>query len=411
MATHDPQRIVLLLRDHLAAHDKRLLFLFGAGTSSSVNISPPAKPGERRRYEPLIPALVTLTKKCKEAVDGLSEKHKKAWNNIVEECEALELDPHIENVLGRLRLKVDAAGPEDIVLDLDSGGLEQFESAIRTTIATLAAPSEESIPLSLPHEDFAQWVRHARRRHPVEVFTTNYDVLIERALERARVPLFDGFVGSYEPYFIPDAIENDESLPGYEWARLWKLHGSINWVLRGGSVIRSSFSPGGEMILPSHRKYDESRKLPYLALMDRLGRCLSGQGSLIITCGYSWNDEHINAAILTAIDNHPSSHAIALLYPPLASLPHLVSLAERRDNLIVAASREGLIRRVRGEWALPEQIDRATASFLDVAFDSDGLPEQKAGRVTGELRLGDFNALCQLLAAMNTSEEERAYGA
>lgn len=410
MATHDPQRIVLLLRDHLAAHDKRLLFLLGAGTSSSVNVAPPAKPDERRRYEPLIPALDTLTEECKKAVDALSEKHDKAWHQIVEECEALQLAPHIENVLGRLRLKVDAAGPEDIVLGLDSEELEKFEKAIRTTIATLAAPAEEAIPLSLPHKDFAQWVRHARRRHPVEVFTTNYDVLIERALERARVPLFDGFVGSYEPYFSPDVIENDQSLPGYEWARLWKLHGSTNWRLRDGWIIRSSFSPEGEMILPSHRKYDESRKLPYLALMDRLGRCLSSEGSLIITCGYSWNDQHINAAILTAIDNHPSSHAIALLYPPLARLPHIVSLARRRDNLIVAAPREGLIRRKRGDWALPEQIDSATASFLDVAFDSDALPEQEAGRVTGELRLGDFNVLCEFLAAMNTSEEERADG-
>lgn len=27
--THNPQRIIELLRDHLAAHDKRMLFLFG----------------------------------------------------------------------------------------------------------------------------------------------------------------------------------------------------------------------------------------------------------------------------------------------------------------------------------------------------------------------------------------------
>lgn len=40
MAAHDPQRVVELLRDHLAAHDKQLLFLFGAGTSSAVNTAP-----------------------------------------------------------------------------------------------------------------------------------------------------------------------------------------------------------------------------------------------------------------------------------------------------------------------------------------------------------------------------------
>lgn len=36
MPTHDPRREIEKLRDHLASHDKALMFLFGAGTSCAV---------------------------------------------------------------------------------------------------------------------------------------------------------------------------------------------------------------------------------------------------------------------------------------------------------------------------------------------------------------------------------------
>ncbi len=43
MITHDPRQVSEDLRNHLAMHDRRLSFLFGAGTSSAVNIAPEIK--------------------------------------------------------------------------------------------------------------------------------------------------------------------------------------------------------------------------------------------------------------------------------------------------------------------------------------------------------------------------------
>lgn len=342
-----------------------------------------------------------MTTLCKSAVESLSDLHAKAWALLETECAALHLDPHIENILGRLRLKVDAARPGDGALGLDQAQLDSFEETIRNKIAGLASPPESKIPQSLPHDEFARWVRYARRRHLIEVFTTNYDILIERSLERMRVPHFDGFVGSYRPYFSPDAIESDATTPTRDWTRVWKLHGSTNWKLVDHVAIRLSTVGAGDMILPSHRKYDESRKMPYLALMDRLAKCLSMDGALLITCGYSWNDEHVNATILTAMDNHPGNAVIALLYPDLDALPHLAALADRRDNFLVIGGRQGILRGQRHDWALPRDIDRATASFVDISFDSDAMPESSDAPVTGRMRLGDFTAFCAFLAAMN----------
>lgn len=394
-----------MLRDHLAANDRRLVFLFGAGTSCSINTAPMPGPGEPRDFAPLVPTIFGLTTHCEAAVSALSADHLAAWTALVTECEAMGLPAHIETILSRVRHKLAAAGPTDMALGLDADGIRALEAKICDTIALHVSPEETAIPESTPHERFARWVRHARRRHPIEVFTTNYDVLIERSLERAHVPIFDGFVGSYEPFFSPEMIEMDDSLPGATWTRLWKLHGSINWAARHGGIVRVSSNASGEMILPSQQKYDESRKLPYLALMDRLSRCLSEDGALLVTCGYSWNDEHINAVVLGALANHPASHAIALAYEPLAELPRLTSLALHHDNLIVAGPRSGVINRMAAPWELPSGLTRARASVVDPFFDSDAVPDQEAGPIPGRLRLGDFNVLAEFLESMGRVQD------
>ena len=55
-------------------------------------------------------------------------------------------------------------------------------------------------------------------------------------------PHFDGFVGSREPFFDIASIEQDE-IPR-RWARLWKLHGSINWQHRDDGAVAKAQQPG-----------------------------------------------------------------------------------------------------------------------------------------------------------------------
>jgi len=69
--------------------------------------------------------------------------------------------------------------------------------SVRKTIATVVTPDLARIKDEFPHRRFAKWLLKTSRQSPVEIFTVNYDVLLECALEAERVPLFDGFVGSY----------------------------------------------------------------------------------------------------------------------------------------------------------------------------------------------------------------------
>ena len=411
MSVHEPKNVIENLRNHLAAYDRPLAFLFGAGTSSAVNVAPAALPGKKRGYKPLVPSIERLTERCKVATENIGKGFSNAWKLLESECRKV----NVESILSRLHSKIDAIGTEKL-LGLSKTELEHMESIIRKTIGGAVMLKEEMIPDSLPHDDFAGWVRRAGRVVPLEVFTTNYDVLFERALERARVPFYDGFVGGYEPFFYGESLEREELLPSDKWVRLWKIHGSVNWrlVKRSGreGVIRVQPTGTGEMIFPSHRKYDESRKQPYTALMDRLGQVLSRDHALLISCGYSFGDEHINALIFSVLENRRTSNMIVLQFGDLSVEHPLVKWGKERKNFMVLGANGGVIGGRWGTWRLLNPVDNQTHSFMDTAFDSDACKPDSTdasleeGR-SGRMRIGDFNWFCKFLNTMKIKSEDK----
>src|SRR3990172_5378101 len=92
-----------------------------------------------------------------------------------------------------------ARGIEHALDLLDDGGAldTPYRHLVTASVAELFLP--KSPPLDLQVE-FVR--RLSQRADPcVKVFTLNYDPLIERAAERARVRLVDGFIGHEHAYF------------------------------------------------------------------------------------------------------------------------------------------------------------------------------------------------------------------
>ena len=145
------------------------------------------------------------------------------------------------------------------------------------------------------------------------------------------MPVFDGFVGTHRPFFYPECLEDEALLPRPQWIRLWKLHGSVNWILdetqSGARIVRMQPTESGELILPSHRKYDESRKQPYVGYLDRLSRILNSEHSILITCGYAFGDEHINAILFGALENQSTANVVALQFTELDETDDVVTAA------------------------------------------------------------------------------------
>ena len=400
MATHDPRQLLENLRDHLARHDKPIAFLIGAGASNAVRVK-----RNSTDPEPLIPDTAALTQFCQEGVAALGEKFKDGWEQLVEECKAAGEDANIENLLSRVQLKISALGQSDLLIGLSRDQLNKLDLTIRETISQLAQP--EDVPEELPHHKMARWISRTTRRSGIEIFTLNYDILIEQALEDERLPVFDGFIGSKEPFFSPDSLSRQEMAPGVSWVRLWKIHGSVNWInttRRGQSrIVRTGLGTTGEMILPSLRKYDESRKQPYVALLDRLARFLDQEDALLVTAGYSFRDQHVNEVLFDALDGQGRTHVFALMYQEPGSDSDLLERALRRSRLVVVGPETGVIGTERGTWRLVEPVQDSIADLVDLAFDSDAVEPDDENTVplTGRIRLGNFIYLSRFLESLS----------
>ena len=382
-ATHDAQKILADFRDHLARHDKPLAFLFGAGTSCAVRIAAGSTTA------PLIPAVAGLTSLAKTEASALGEKYAAAWETVEQGCCDNQQAPNIENILSRLRMMISAIGKADTLAGLNGSEIQSLEEAVRKSIAKAVTP-DFSFVTNFPHRKFARWLAKTSRKNPVEVFTLNYDVLIEHALEIERIPAFDGFVGSYKPFFHPDSLRRVEAAPGSNWTRLWKMHGSVTWrrIEEDGRsrVVRGSPDPTGEMIYPSSQKYDESRQQPYSAFTDRLSRFLEQDDALLVVAGFSFGDEHINNLIFGALENRPRTHVYALQFDELLPEANLMRRAAQRPNMIVISPKTGTIGGRQSMWAPVE-----CPTFMNAVFElHEEVPAGGEPVKSGKMKIGDF---------------------
>lgn len=143
----------------------------------------------------------------------------------------------------------------------------------------------------------------AERRKAVRLFTTNYDTLLEDALALEGFSYWDGFSGGAVAH-RSHRYGDEEPTFGYR-AHVIKLHGSIDWHLseddrvwrvRDGDIYPKKVSR--VLIYPQSTKYLATQRDPFAAQFDLFRRSLgSREENVLVTCGYSYGDEHINQEI------------------------------------------------------------------------------------------------------------------
>jgi len=368
-AIHDAAQQVRNLRQVLQDDKQRIGCFLGAGCPLGIYDA-----GETKSMV-LIPAVVELTNRvaqglaAKDAAPGSTSKLKEQWDSLCEECKPADgKDPTVEDVLTELRTLAHRRGTSE-VLGMTKGTLVNLDVEICGLIAREMSKALPSHRCS--YNRFASWIGGLNRLSPVEIFTPNYDLLFEQAFEHHPLPHFDGFVGSREPWFDLSSIEHD-TIPA-RWTRLWKLHGSINWekieeTTNGVSLTRvvrvtREAAAGKVMIYPSHLKYDQSRRMPYLAMLDRLraffrrnavtrhgdGDKKGDDAPRLVVCGYSFLDDHLNEVLLDGLRGNHSAQCFALMYSKLSDHPRVVECAVKQTNLTVLAT-DGAVIGTREGW-------------------------------------------------------------
>ena len=152
-----------------------------------------------------------------------------------------------------------------------------------------------------------------------KIFTTNYDLLLERALDNLGVLYFDGFLGTLDRTLRTESYHYDLYYPGETTEgrvsrvdrvlHLYKMHGSINWRRRttvGLDVnVRHSIPEDSEfgdvMIYPSPLKLAEMNGYPYSEMFRHFSSQIHQPQSALLTIGYSFQDSHINRLIYQAL--------------------------------------------------------------------------------------------------------------
>lgn len=343
------------LRQVLSQGRKRIGLLVGAGAPYAIKVDEAGNVSETGK--PLIPGVDALTADVLADLGGVEAT---AASAIRAELGA---GANIETILSRIRLLETALGTVS-ANGLNGAGYGALGKAMCAKIGAIVGPALPSQRNA--YNELVSWVSSTQRRHAVEIFTTNYDLLFEEAFEKARVPYFDGFSGGNAPFFDPVSVAGDD-LPS-RWSRLWKLHGSVGWALEGGSVVRGRGRSATHLIYPDHLKYDLTQKQPYSALFERLKRFLLTPDTLLLTTGFSFRDAHVCAVIEEALAMNANAAVFAFQYKALAQEEPVCSMAYNLPNLSVYACDGAVIRGVSGSWRpgeLPKNWQEIRASFWD----------------------------------------------
>lgn len=383
--SHNVDRYMFDLRHILSQGRKKIGLLIGAGAPASIKV--PEDDEQSDRVRPLIPAIAQLTE------DVLSRLNDDEKNIIEILSQTFETQPTIEDLLTKVRRI------SEVIEDTEMYGFtkpfyDKLVSNICTEIGTIVGPSlpegENSYSLLI------SWISGIQRGQSIEIFTPNYDLLFEEALEIVRSPYFDGFSGSFRPFFDPASVRSN-SFPKY-WSRLWKLHGSLGWKDESNKIVRTGSRDENNLIYPDHHKYNEISRLPFSALFERLRMFLATSDSLLLCCGFSFFDAHITAIIDEALSENPQTAVIAFQYRNLEEEVQAAKIAKHRKNCSLYAPDGAIIGGITGKW----QVNKTNADNWNIirsTFLSDD-----TNTTVKKFTLGDFANFSKFLSLSDTSQ-------
>ena len=330
MLKHNPIAFAAALSEKLASRSRHVCVFLGAGSARACDL-----PGVEQLQEKVVSALAPDDK----------EAFQRQLNGR-----------NLEGALTRIRRIAALVSEKELFDGLTQDKAMALDAAVCEAIVNVLDIQNANLE---PVYQFAAWAARADYNLPVELFTVNYDLLLETALDRLRVPYFDGFVGTVRAGFHTGLVEGKagsdrEWMPSF-FVRLWKMHGSVNWswqedrqIVRLGQPI----AEGTAAIFPSDTKYEESRRVPFVVLQDRFRRALHEPETLVLISGYSFSDAHLNDMIFDAATHCPRSEFQVFCYSDIPEV--LATHALTTPNLQVANGREAFLGGVRGKWEIPK---------------------------------------------------------
>lgn len=373
------------------SYSKIFGFFFGAGTSTALGI----------------PNISQLTKGVE---DSLTDISKTNFSIVKKDLETTFPDKtiNIEDILNQIRRIREITGErkEKEYLKINGKSAKLLDVKICNKIHNILSEKEKGADLQNTKKLMA-WLSMQNRDFSKEIFTSNYDLIFEKSLEETQIPYFDGFVGSYEPFFLTENVERfvDNNDITKSWIRLWKIHGSLSWfwkkdesknsfrIVRLGKINDVEKEGNEVVIYPSKEKYDSSRKQPFISYFDRFKTFLTNGELLFIISGYSFSDQHINEVIFNSLRQNNRLHIVVFAFSD-DTIEALYKLSSSYLNLGAFGPKKGIVNGELTEWAISD----------------DELKEDKKSNYywnenDKKLIVGDFNKLIEFIIANSGKKE------
>lgn len=285
----------------------------------------------------------------------------------------------------------------DLKKELEEG-LQKFADAILESEKGIATAQEHKRELAFNTlvTFLMSFASRTGVRDRLNIFTTNYDRLIETGAEIAGLHLIDRFIGNISPIFRSSRLDIDMHYnpPGIRGeprylegvVRFSKLHGSIDWLQYGNDIRRLGLPFGASsitpylnvagysnvtahemMIYPNAAKDQETANYPYVELFRDLASAICRPNSTLVTYGYSFGDEHINRVIRDML-TIPSTHLVIISYDdPLGKIMELYDEWGRHPQISLLIGPELADIAKLTQYYLPKaSIDKTTSRMTEL---------------------------------------------
>lgn len=190
------------------------------------------------------------------------------------------------------------------------------------------------------------------------LFTTNYDMAFDYALDNLGIHYINGFMGVHNRCFRPEVYDYDLYYPGQSVTgkvhraekvlKYYKIHGSLSWLATKPSVsntygikeipLNNEFNVGDVnelMVYPCVSKKSFTLDLPYSELFRQFSQTINQPQSVLFCIGYSFYDEHINDIIKQALSIPSFTLIIANFSPTKDSNSPIEDLRKLNDKRII----------------------------------------------------------------------------
>ena len=250
-----------------------------------------------------VPGMRDLAEHLAKEIDQSSDEHlKEIWKNHSDKIETNGLEAGLANLTQNENDLVDAIKPITAKFILESE--EKLHETIlekKTGFCRLLAYLSGTVSVG---------------KKLIDIMTPNYDRIIEIVCDKLGIGVITGFTGSLYGKFNRNLLKQPTEVYNCRncaWVRLYKPHGSINWINEDGNEyltndyeILKNKAEYIEIVTPGSSKYKVGlTNNTFRRMREEFNELLNPEDNYsLLIYGYGFNDDHFDTALFDSFQKN-----------------------------------------------------------------------------------------------------------